>query len=162
MSPSILGAPAGSAHPPLRSLRVVRSLLAAVLFASFAGTAAAQTPDPGYVDPFGANAPRVRLKQDVYRMPPRGVMRVPVTCPAGAEVRCVGRLGVRSRGARAGSKRFSIARGKTVGVRVTLNRATRRLVRRSGRVHMRLTAVTRRGDDRTTVRRRTLVKAPSA
>ncbi len=139
----------------------MRSVLAVLLLASFAGAAAAQTPDPGYVDPFGGNAPKVRLKQGVYRMSPHGLLRVPVTCPAVAEVRCVGRLGVRARGARAGSKRFSIARGKTAVVRVTLNRATRRLVRRRGRVRMRLTAVTRRGDDRTTASRRILVKAPS-
>jgi hypothetical protein len=142
----------------------VSSLLAVLLLASFAGAAAAQTPDPGYTDPFGgtANAPKVRLKQGVYRMSQRGVLRVPVTCPAAAEVRCVGRLGVRARGARAGSKRFSIARGKTAVVRVTLDRATRRFVRRRRRVRMRLTAVTRRGDDRTTTGRRIAVKAPGA
>jgi len=144
----------------------VRRLLVVILVGCFAGAAgAAHAVDPGYVDPFGgetANAPKVRLEKRVYRMTKRGVLRVPVTCPSGAPVRCVGRLGVRARGTRAGSKRFSIARGHTEVVRVQLSRAARRLVRRRERVRMRLTAVTRRGEDRTTVRRRIVVKEPAA
>jgi hypothetical protein len=161
MSSSILGAPRGGAHPPLRS--PLDSCASSSPFFLGAGAAAAHTPDPGYTDPFGdtADAPKVRLKQDVYRMTRRGVLRVPVTCPESAEVRCRGRLGVRARGRRVGLQRFSIARGDTSVTRVTLARSARRLVRRQKRVRMRLTAVTRRGEDRTATRRRILVKAPA-
>lgn len=147
----------------------------------------AVAPGPGYPAPAppapAPPAPKVALRLPARSLTAsrRGVVTVPLACPAASSSACTGamvleyrppasrraeagrrgrkvRLSRRGRKLRAARAPFVAAPAHTVKVGLRLSRRSRRLLERRGRVRMRLEATTKLAGRRRTVSRRVTVK----
>lgn len=95
----------------------------------------ATTPE-GATAPTVPAGPLVSIGPSRLRLDRRGYARLRVSCPATANLRCSGTLGLtrtrRGRASTLGSRRFSIATGRTGMVRIQIARRLRRAIGRRG------------------------------
>jgi YD repeat-containing protein len=103
-------------------------------------------------------APIMRIGALSSRISRTGRVTLTVACPAGERL-CLGRLSLRTRGARSsavGSREFRLAGGERAQIRVLLSRSARRAVKRRGRLAIRITLSVRDAAGNAATARRTL------
>jgi hypothetical protein len=140
------------------------------------GTTAADQRSVTYT-PRGPVFTGARLVRLTYTLDKRGRITIVISCPAGANGRCIGRLTLttvqkfllrqsltqaarkKSRRLRIGSSRFSIAAGKTGRVKVKISGKGRKLIAKRGRLAVALamtshdgSGVTRAASNRITIK----------
>ena len=90
----------------------------------------------GGTTPGATAGPLVRIGPSRVSLDRRGYARLRVSCPSTAQQSCIGTLKiqrrVRGRTVTAGSRRFSVAAGRSTVVKVRVTRATRRSIGRRG------------------------------
>jgi hypothetical protein len=90
------------------------------------------TPTPGPTPTPPVKGPKLSLGPKKTKLSKKGTITIKVGCPTSAGAKCVGSLTVRPHGkkSKVGSAKLSIAAGKSAGVPVTLNAATRRKIKK--------------------------------
>jgi extracellular elastinolytic metalloproteinase len=106
-------------------------------------------PDPPAKPPADTTGPRMSLSRRALALDRRGRATVQLACPSGEPGACAGRVTItraaarKARRIRLGSARFTIAAGERRRVAVRLSRTGRRLVRRHGRLRVRVVVTAR-------------------